>query len=144
MWAKRMTSEGHDGGAQRGRDRVAMALMLVAAVGALVAFVGAVGTAIKAGPDTQVVISWRMYGFVLFAGLFVLLAFRPRESPGVWELVFGHKAAMSVTAAILGGSAKGAGLVAIVDGVLAVMTAAAYVLARGYTSWTRSSGHRRD
>lgn len=122
---------------QKDRDRAALVLMLLAALGAISAFVGSVGTATAAGPETVVVEAWRTYGFLVFAGLFVLLAFRPRHYAGVWELVFFHKGAMSVTAALAGGGATGAPTVVVVDGILAAVTLAAYLLARGYTGWAR-------
>lgn len=122
--------------AQKGRDRVAMALMLLAALGALLAFVGSVGAAMTAGPGAEVVESWRMYGFLVFAGLFVLLALRPRHYPGAWELVIFHKAAVAVTAATLVGEmAVDASSVALADGILAAVTLAAYLLSRGYVGW---------
>ena len=127
---------------QKGRDRAAMILMLLAAFGALSAFVGSVGTATTASPETVVVEAWRTYGFAVFAGLFVLLALRPRRYAGVWELVIFHKGAMSVTAALVGGGATGAPTVVMVDGILAAMTIAAYFLARGYTGWARLRGDR--
>lgn len=123
----------HEAEVRTGRDRAAMALMLVAALGALFAFVGAIDTVATASPQTQVVESWRMYGFLVFAGLFALLALRPRHYPGVWELVIFHKGAMSATAALVGG--ESASTVAVVDGTLAAMTIAAYFLARGYAGW---------
>ena len=70
-----------------------MVLMLLAAFGALSAFLGSIGTATAAGSDTVVAETWRMYGFAVFAGLFVLLALRPRHYAGVWELVIFHKGA---------------------------------------------------
>ena len=73
-----------------------------------------------------------MYGFLVFAGLFLLLAFRPRRSPGVWELVIFHKTAVAVTAgAFVGGGARDAATVAAADGVLAVVLITAYFLSRG-------------
>lgn len=125
---------------QKGRDRAAMVLMLLAAFGALCAFVGSIGTATAAGTETVVVEVWRMYGFVVFAGLFMLLALRPRHYAGVWELLIFHKGAMSVTAALVGGEATAALVVAVVDGILAAMTVAAYFLAKGYTGWARLRG----
>lgn len=125
---------------QRVRDRAAMALMLLAALGALLAFVGSIGAATAAGFDTVVVEAWRTYGFLVFAGLFVLLALRPRHYAGVWELGIFHKGAMSVTAALVGGEATAASMVAMVDGILAAMTIAAYFLAKGYTGWARLRG----
>jgi hypothetical protein len=114
-----------------------MALLGVAALGAVFAFVGAVGATVAAGPETRVVESWRTYGFLVFAGLFVLLALRPRLYPRVWELVILHKSATALTAASLLGSAADAPTVAVVDGILAAMIIAAYLLARGYAGWTR-------
>ena len=120
------------------RDRIAVLLLLLAALGALYAFVTSIGNVTAAGPATKVVEAWRAYGFVVFTGLFVLLAVRPRHYAGVWELVIFHKVAMAITAASLTGTgAAGAQSVALVDGVLAVMTITAYVLARGYTAWER-------
>ncbi len=37
-----------------------------------------------------------MFGFVVFVGLFALVAWRPRRIPGVSELTFGHKLSMAV------------------------------------------------
>lgn len=119
-----------------GRDRAAAGLLLIAALGALVSFIGAVGTVIEADPATRIVESWRAFGFLVFAGLFTLLALRPRRYVGVWEVVIVHKAALAITAATLvGGGVSDARLVAAVDGTLAVMLVTAYVLARGYAGW---------
>jgi hypothetical protein len=51
--------------------------MVLAALAALTSFVGAVGAVGNAGPDTFVVENWRMLGFLVSAGIFALLAFRP-------------------------------------------------------------------
>ena len=132
-----MTGRAAEADARRGRDRAAMVLLLLAALGALFSFVDAVGATMVADPETRVTESWRMYGFVVFAGLFVLLAFRPRRSPGIWELVIFHKTAVAVTAAALvRGGAEDAVTVAAADGVLAVVLITAYVPSRGYSGWT--------
>lgn len=123
--------------ARRGRDRVATVLLLLAALGALFSFVDAIGAAMAADPGARVTESWRMYGFLVFAGLFVLLALRPRRSPGVREPVIFHKTAVAVTAAALvRGGAEDAATVAAADGVLAVVLITAYFLSRGYSDWT--------
>lgn len=127
---------------QKGRNRAAMVLMLLAALGALSAFASSVGTATAAGPETVMAEVWRMYGFLVFAGLFLLLALRPRRYVGVWELVFFHKGALSVTAALIGGGATGAPTVVVIDGILAAMTVTAYFLAKGYTGWVRFRSDR--
>ena len=60
------------------RDRVATGLMLLAAIGAFISFVTSINSVATASPATQVVEIWRMYGFLVFTGLYVLLAFWPR------------------------------------------------------------------
>lgn len=66
-------------------DWVATGLMLLAAIGACTSFVTSITSVATASPATQVVEIWRMYGFVVFTGLYVLLAFWPRRYPGIWE-----------------------------------------------------------
>src|SRR2546425_6148801 len=120
------------------RDRIATGLMLLAAVSAFIAFISDAGTVAAANPATLVVELWRWYGFFLFTGLFVLLAFWPRRYPGIWELVLLDKAALSVTGLVLlQRGVEGAQTILIADGLLAVVTLIAYVLAKGYTGWAR-------
>jgi hypothetical protein len=76
---------------------------------------------------------WRKYCFLVFAGLFVLLAVRPRRYTGVWELAIFHKVATFATAAALAvGGAAGGAPGAVADGILAVTLIVAYLLARGH------------
>ena len=51
-------------------------------------------------PELKVLEAWRAYGLVVFAGLFILLALRPRAMRGVWELAIFDKAALTLTAAL--------------------------------------------
>ena len=112
--------------------------MLLAAVSAFIAFISDVGTVAAASPATLVVELWRWYGFFIFTGLFVLLAFWPRRYPGIWELTLLDKAALSVTGLVLlQHGMEGAQTILIADGLLAVVTVIAYVLAKGYTGWAR-------
>src|SRR5260370_20226502 len=83
------------------RDRMATGLMLLAAVSAFIAFISDVGEVAAASPATLVVELWRLYGFFIFTGLFVLLAFWPRRYPGIWELVLLDKAILSMTGLVL-------------------------------------------
>jgi hypothetical protein len=118
------------------RDRLATSLMLVSALGALYAFVNAVGVVLAAGPATQQVEAWRMMGFAFFAALFTLLAFWPRRYPFLWELVILNKGALTVIEALLiGGHAVDALSSSIADGVLTLLIIVAYFLSRGYSSW---------
>lgn len=117
------------------RRRAATAILVLAAVGALYAFVVAMAAVRTAGPDTLIVESWRMFGFLMFAGIFLLLAYRPNQYPGIWELVIFHKAAVAVFLIITGSEATDGTAVAITDGVLAVALVVAYLLVEGYRNW---------
>ncbi len=120
------------------RDRIAFALLLLAAISAFGAFIGSVGVITAADPSVQIVEVWQSYGFVVFGGLFSLLAFRPRHYAGVWELVILHKVAIAVTAALfIPTDAEDAQTIALVDGVLAALLIAAYILAKGYKAWNQ-------
>ena len=75
--------------------------MGLAFVGALFAFISALQAIQAASPETVWVETWRLFGFLAFAGMFALLALRPRISPGLWELAFFHEAAMILLAYVL-------------------------------------------
>jgi hypothetical protein len=121
------------------RDRAATGLMVLAAISALVALVSAFSDVGAADSSDVVVRLWRLYGFVVFAGLFFLLAFAPRRYAGVWELVIADKLVVAITGFVLLGKAiPEAQASAYVDGTLALITIAAYLLAKGYSGWSRS------
>ncbi|HEV2529407.1 MAG TPA: hypothetical protein VGT61_13255 [Thermomicrobiales bacterium] len=119
-------------------DQIARGVLAVAAVGALVSALGALGTA-TAADDAMAVVAWHdLLGFPVFAALFALLAWRPRGYPGIWELLVAQKAVIAIVVASLArGGADDAALVATVDAVLAMALAVAYLLARAHTAWTR-------
>ena len=121
---------------QKYRDRIARILLIFAALGAVFAFVSTIASVQSATPTAVVAEVWRMYGLLVFAGLFTLLAFGLRRLTGVWELVIFHKAATAITVAFsIGSAVPDATTVAVIDGVLAVMTLIAYLLARGFAGW---------
>lgn len=118
------------------RDRIATLLMLLAALGAGFAFISGVGAAANAGPATQQVEWWRALGFLMFAAMFVLLAFWPRRYPFLWELVIFNKAALTVVEIFLiRNNAENAASSAAADAVLTALIIAAFILSRGYKSW---------
>ncbi|MGW5386477.1 hypothetical protein [Nocardia sp. NPDC003963] len=84
----------------------------------------------------KVVETWRAYGYVVFAGLFVLLTLRPNDYRGVWELVILHKVALTVTALVYSrnGAVEGAGAILAWDGGLSVVLLVTYPLCRGWVS----------
>ena len=110
--------------------------MLLAFAGAFISFLSGIGESVAASPATQVVEIWRTYGFGLFSGLFLLLAFFPRRYPGIWELAILNKAALAFTGGfLLGHDIKDASTILFFDGTLALIIALAYILARGYSGW---------
>lgn len=116
------------------RDRLGRGLMLFASVGALAAFATGVAAVRAALPETLWVETWRMFGFLVFAGMFALVGLRPRLSAGVWELAFFHKLAMTGAALFLSG-ARDAVAAGSVDAVLVVLIAVAYFCTQGWQSW---------
>jgi hypothetical protein len=121
------------------QERLGQGLMVLASLGALFAFYASIAGVRAASPATVWVETWRMFGFVVFAGLFGLLAIRPRLSAGVWELAFFHKLAMAVSAMNLT-DADEAIVAGSIDAVLALLLAAAYVLTRAWTAWRVREG----
>lgn len=120
-----------------GKRRLATAILILAALGAVVSFIVTASSIRVAGPETFVVESWQLFGFLVFAGIYLLLAYRPGQYPGIWELVIFHKAAVAVFLLGVGSDAVGATSVAVVDGVLAIALVAAYLLVGGYRNWGR-------
>ena len=135
MTSTEMVESGERSQLGKSRDTVARALMFLAAVGAVIAFFGGLSAAHNAGDSTRWVESWRAIGFLTFAALFLLLGLRPRGVPGLWEIVFVNKAALALTAVFeMHADERSAGAF---DAVLAVLIAGAYVLAQGWTTWSK-------
>jgi hypothetical protein len=118
------------------RDRAARVLLVLAAAGALVAMISSIGSVADAGPATRMVETWRLLGFGTFAGLFALLAYRPRYYAGVWELAMANKFALALFGLAYGAGAKDSSNVLASDGTLALLLVAAYVLSRGWRAWS--------
>ena len=118
----------------RWQEFLGRGLMWFAALGAFSAFVSVIPAMTSTAADIIWVETWRMFGFLVFTGMFVLLALRPRNSAGVWELAFFHKAAMAISALFLSG-AKEATMAGTIDGVLAILIVAAYILTHGWMAW---------
>ena len=111
------------------RDRLSRALMLVVALGASVAF-ASVTWAVAASAETQAPEISRALGYLAFSAIFILLALRPRQHPGLWEISF-------LGALALGLSAD----VAAVDAVIALVIGTCYFLTRGYLAWNVAEPH---
>ena len=117
------------------RTTTARILLGLAAAGAVISAASGVGRTMDAGPATQAVEAWRTIGFATFAGLFALLAWRPRGYPGVFEIVIANKAALAVVGLTILASADGASDFVVFDGILTIALAAAYILVEGWMAW---------
>lgn len=116
------------------RDRIGRALLIVASVAALGAALVSV-IALDAAPRDRLWVElWRATALPVFAGLFALLAWRPRQSPLVWELVFAHKAAMAALGSALPHIPEATDA-AVVDLGLCVILISAWILTTGWMSW---------
>jgi hypothetical protein len=106
------------------------------------AVVGAIEAVANAMPATRMVETWRLLGFGVFAGLFVLLAYRPRVYAGIWELAILNKLGLTVVAVAYGSKVDGAAIALVADGAITLMLLAAYVLSHGWRAWSavRSMG----
>lgn len=124
--------------ASGGRITAARVLMWLASASAVVAAIGAVPAVLAADSGQLMAETWRMYGFLVFAALFALLAYRPLGYRWLWEIVIVNKLLLAVTAAgfvtgVVGpGDVVGAVEAAVADGVLVVLLVVSYVLCRGW------------
>lgn len=123
-------------------SRIGQGLMAIAALGAVAAFAKGIAAIMHAPPDRLWIECWRTFGFLVFAGLFALLAWRPTRSPLVWELVFLHKAALVATQLVIGDVPE-ARSSAAVDLAMCAIILAAWVLTRGWRSWNAEDGRLR-
>jgi hypothetical protein len=80
-----------------------------------------------------------MFGFPVFAGLFVILAAAPRRTSGLWELVIANKVALTIAGATFLSDIDGKNDFLYGDGILSALLIAAYVLTRGWTAWNKPS-----
>src|SRR5262245_54931224 len=126
-------------GAPAWRDRLGTLLLSVCAAGAIVAAVSAIDTVADAGSTTEAVETWRLVGFVFFAGVFVLLALAPRQLRGLWELTIVAKLALPVAGATFLRGSTDATTFVIFDGLVTALLVAAYVSMAG---WTAPRPHR--
>lgn len=123
--------------------KIARWIMLLCALSAIAAFISGFENVSLAPTNHKIVELWRLLGFIVFAGMFALLAFQPTRYAGIWELAIFHKMAMAISSFVLmKDNAEGAGFVGLIDGSLAVLIMIAYFLSKGYASWSPSRKER--
>ena len=116
------------------RDKLGRAVMLLLLVLSLGAFADGLRRMGVAGSDRIWIETWRTFAYVVFSGLFAILAWRPRQSPGIWELVFAHKTAVVLYGLTLGDVPEARAAMAV-DTLLVLLTAVGWWLTRGWKSW---------
>jgi hypothetical protein len=107
----------------------------------LIAFADGLRRMAGAGSDRVWIETWRTFAYIVFAGLFAILAWRPRHSPGIWELVFAHKSAVVLYGLTLG-DVQEARAAIVVDTVLVLLIAVGWWLTRGWESWKNARVER--
>lgn len=130
------------------RDRLARILMITLGIASVGAFATPALTFQSFAPDRINIETWRMFGFLVFAGLFTLLGLFPRRMTGIWELVFFHKAGVAVFLAYFVKPDAAAnvtfvdstGNIILVDMVLAGTTFFCYLLTNGWRAWMQPRG----
>ena len=120
------------------RDRTGRMVMGLVALLTIFAFADGLRRMGAAAPDRIWIETWRTFAYVVFAGLFAILTWRPRSSPGLWELTLGHKLGVVLFGLTLGDVPE-AHLAMIVDAVLVVLIATGWWACRGWESWSRTS-----
>lgn len=118
----------------RAADRIGRTLLVLCSAATLVALVQGITIVLAAPADQIVVETWRTLGYVVFAGMWALLAVWPRSLPGVWELLLFHKIVVTILYFSYG-DALFARTAAFIDLSVSVLTVAALVLCRGWLSW---------
>jgi hypothetical protein len=117
-------------------DRIGRLIMAVVVLLTLLAFADGLRRMSVANVDRIWVETWRTFAYVVFAGLFAILASKPRSSPGVWELTWGHKTAVVLVGLWLGNEVPEVSLAVRIDFLLVVLIVVAWVLCRGWLSWS--------
>lgn len=113
------------------RVRIAQILLSITALLAMVAGVSAFATLSEVSKDTLVVETWRAIGFLTFAALFSILAFRPTMSRALWITVILNKVALTIAGIVLMGQPDilGSSDLVYFDGGLTVVLVVASFLA---------------
>jgi hypothetical protein len=119
------------------QDGLGRGLLILSALSAVGAFAVGLSATMGAASDRLWVETWRTLGFLVFAGLFAVLAWRPRLSAGVWELVILNKAALAGIGFVYGTAETLAA--APIDGALAAVLVVSYLLTRGWRSWRKQT-----
>lgn len=132
-----MPDRSDSSGVSRWRRWTASVFLLFASLGAVFAFATSLNAVRMGGPETVIAESWRLFGLLVFAGIFLLLASRPQLYPGIWELAILHKAATATYLFAFANDVPEATATAALDGGLTIVLVVAYLLVRADRNWER-------
>lgn len=107
---------------------VTTVILGVCAAGAVASALFAVGTVAAADPASQGAEAWRLIGYLMFAGVFVLLARDPGGQRGLWAVTIAAKAALPVAALTFARGADDAATFLVADGLVTALLLIAYLL----------------
>ncbi len=119
-------------------DRIGRGLLVLCAVATLGAFAQGIQIMATTSDERVITEAWRTFAYVVFAGLWAMLAIAPRGQRGVWELVLFQKIAITSFAFAVRDLPDGWSTF-LIDLALVLATAAAYVLCRGWYGWRRTA-----
>jgi peptidoglycan/LPS O-acetylase OafA/YrhL len=122
----------------RWADRTGRTLLAIDSIATLGAFAQGIPRVLDAADEQLLTEFWRTTAYIVFAGMWALLAIAPRKQRGIWELILVQKIAVTLFALASIGKPE-AVQTAIIDGFVVVTTVAAYVLCRGWYTWRRGA-----
>lgn len=122
------------GSPARWADLTGRTLMAITGISTLIPFVNGISRVANAPEAYMLTEFWRTTAYLVFAGLWGLLAWAPRRQRGIWELLLIQKTAVSVFALVNLGATDSV-RDSISDSSLVVATAVGYVLCRGWQTW---------
>ncbi|WP_063813424.1 hypothetical protein [Herbidospora daliensis] len=115
-------------------DRTGRVIMAVNAVATLAAFAGGLFITAEVADERVITEAWRTLAYIVFAGIWAILAVAPRRQWGLWELLLFQKGGITIYSFVMW-HLPDAPRTAFIDLAVTVTTLIAYVLCRGWSSW---------
>lgn len=116
-------------------DLVGRSLMGLNAAVTFAVFINGLFLMADAADDRMMVEGWRTFGYLVFAAMWAMLAYRPRQVPAIWEMVIFHKVAATILAFTILHTTEGFQS-SFTDTGVAALTIFSYVVCRGWQSWS--------
>lgn len=119
-------------------DRIGRGIMALNAAAALLAFASGLMIMASVSDERLITEAWRTFAYIVFAGIWAILAVAPRRQKGLWELLLFQKGAITTYSFVMW-HLPDAPITAFVDLTVTVTTLIAYVLCRGWLAWRTSA-----